>query len=162
MRHRRLTLGTAALAAGALAVPALAPASGDGGKLTLEVIARTVDEAELDLGEEGFGIGDQFVFTEDLFRTDGRPTGQAGGSCTVVRADEPARTATVHCVATLAFPRGQVTVQGLVTFTEEEARPFTIAVTGGTGRYQGAGGEMVIDEREDPARYKLTLHLPKR
>jgi hypothetical protein len=128
----------------------------------VQVVARTVQEAELDLGEKGFGIGDQFVFSEDLFSTDGRPTGQSGGSCTVVRVDERARSATTNCVATLAFPRGQVTLQGLVTFAEEGDQPFTVAVTGGTGRYQGVGGEMLIDERGEDSLYTLRLRFPKR
>ena len=165
MRRRKLTLCAAVVAAGALAVPALGPtfATGDGSDLTIRLKAVTVSAAELDLGEEGFGVGDQFVFADDLFRLDkGRPTGEDGGSCTVVRADQAAQTSTVNCVATFSFPRGQVTVQGLVTFTAQE-RPFTVAVTGGTGRYQGVGGEAHIQPlSETETRVTLKLRFPKR
>jgi len=164
MPRRRTTAGAALVAAGALAASALGPAlaTGDGSDLTIQVRSVTVQDAELDLGEPGVGIGDQYVFSSDLFRVDnGRPAGQDGGACTIVRIDAATEAVTGHCVGTVSFPRGQVTVQGLVTFAEDEA--FDIAVTGGTGRYVGVGGTLTVRPvSETEERLTLRLRFPKR
>jgi hypothetical protein len=57
-----------------------------------------------------------------------------------------ARRATFHCVATLSLADGQLTSQGLVTFTEAPEPRFRIAVTGGTGAYRTAHGEVAVLE----------------
>ena len=96
---------------------------------------------------QGFGQGDQFVFTNDLLRA-GTKVGEDGGSCTVTRLT--ARGAnTWFCVASNALPGGQVTVEGLVTYGPDEAvkaEPYYFAITGGTGQYQGARGQVKIEE----------------
>jgi hypothetical protein len=49
-------------------------------------------------------------------------------------------------VATLRLRGGQITLQGLITFNND---PFTVAITGGTGRYRGASGEMRVRSVSD-------------
>jgi hypothetical protein len=39
------------------------------------------------------------------------------------------------------FHDGQIEFQGETTFTT----PFTVAVTGGTGRYQNVGGQLTVE-----------------
>lgn len=136
---------------------ATADGSDDNGSTqVIRLVSKPVQETELDLGDKGFGPGDQFVFADDLFR-DGKKVGQDGGSCTVVRLDAAAPT--VNCAATLSLPKGQVTVQGLVTFAgePEDPEPFVVAITGGTGAYRTAGGELEVDE--EPDHDNLTLRL---
>ena len=46
-------------------------------------------------------------------------------------------------------PGGQVTVEGLVTYGPDEAvkaEPYYFAITGGTGQYQGARGQVKLEE----------------
>ncbi len=114
----------------------------------VEVIRVTeiiVQEAEIDLGEPGESLGDQFVTSSDFFRA-GEKVGVDGVVCTLVQL-EPMVSATAQCVATAEFPKGQITVQGLLTFSEEtEGEPFLLAITGGTGKYKEAHGELKVVE----------------
>ena len=104
----------------------------------------TVDEADVDVGEPGDSLGDYFVFTDDLFR-DGEKVGILGVVCTAVRSEPEAFA--IHCVGTAQLPRGQITVQGLVTFSEAtEGEPVRVAITGGTGRFRTAHGVLTIRE----------------
>ena len=58
--------------------------------------------------------------------------------------------ATAQCVATAELPKGQITVQGLLTFTEEtEGEPSFLAITGGTGKYREAQGQLKIDQASE-------------
>jgi hypothetical protein len=64
---------------------------------------------------------------------------------------------TLHCVATLSLRRGQITLQGLIEVQGEgDSGPFTVAITGGTGAFFGAGGEARIRNVSDMVSvYKL-------
>ena len=111
----------------------------------IRVTEMIVQEAEIDLGEPGESLGDQFVTSSDLFRA-GEKVGVDGVVCTLVRL-EPRVSATAQCVATAEFRKGQITVQGLLTFSEEtEGEPFRLAITGGTGKYKEAHGELKVVE----------------
>ncbi len=102
-----------------------------------------VQDAFVDVGEEGDSLGDYFVFGSDLFRK-GEKVGSNGGTGTIVRL-EPMVSATFQIVATAELPKGQITVQGLVTFTNGPST-FRVAITGGTGRYRTAHGVLIVEE----------------
>jgi hypothetical protein len=58
---------------------------GDDDRFTVvRVTAVTVQEAGLDLGDTGDSLGDEFVFSDDLF-SGGRKVGIDGVVCTLVR-----------------------------------------------------------------------------
>ena len=121
-------------------------ASVDGRKTTIHFIARTIDSAQLDLGARGLSVGDQAVFTDELLQ-DGRRLGEGHGVCTVTRVTgtAPSRTVTNECLITGILPRGQTTIQGAFAFTEHRmAPPHKLAVTGGTGAYRTARGEVGV------------------
>jgi type II secretory pathway pseudopilin PulG len=155
----------AAIAALVLAVASVTLASASGSSATqtsdkkstqvIHLVARTVQEASLDLGEPGDSLGDQFIFSEDLFR-DGKKVGHDGGVCTLVRL-VPRVSATTQCVVTASLPKGQITVQGLPTFTDGPAS-FLLAITGGTGAYKTAHGQVKVVEVSE-AESRLTLFL---
>jgi hypothetical protein len=91
-------------------------------------------------------LGDQFIFRNDLSRA-GKKVGIDGGVCTLVGL-EPMVSATLQCVATAELPRGQITVQGLATFTDGPST-FELAITGGTGRFREAHGVLTIEQVSD-------------
>ncbi|HSE10457.1 MAG TPA: hypothetical protein VLB29_17480 [Nocardioidaceae bacterium] len=94
---------------------------------------------EIDVGRRGFSIGDYVAFNDKLYFRRSR-VGTLDGTCVVTRLhrrDEGAQ----QCVVTLTLPRGHLTAQGLLTFEGDEPDPFTVAITGGTGRYSNAAGE---------------------
>jgi hypothetical protein len=114
-------------------------------KKTLRLIARESQSEFLDLGTPGPSLGDQFVFSEVLFRRGRGEVGMSGGVCTVTEALPPYDVLTFQCVATLRLRRGQITLQGLIEVQgEDDPGPFKVAITGGTGAFSGAGGEAVV------------------
>jgi hypothetical protein len=115
----------------------------DGDHEVIRVISREVDSADLDLGERGFSIGDRFVFSDNLFRH-GNRVGTDHGECVTTRIQGPR--GGFQCNATAVLRRGQITAQGAVTFNQEQTGRFTLAVTGGTGRFRDAGGQVVVHE----------------
>jgi hypothetical protein len=155
---KKLMVG--ALATAMIATGGTIAFAGDGGNDgddddgdVIRLTARTVTEEEVDLGEQGFGPGDRFTFFEHLFR-EGERVGDSGGECVIVHLEGQA--ATGNCVATLRLPGGQITLQALVDFAEEE-EPFTVAVTGGTGRYRDADGEATIEPGATENRFTIRL-----
>jgi hypothetical protein len=125
--------------------------SDDGRTTTLHFISRLVDSAQLDLGAPGLSLGDQFVHTGDDLQ-DGRRVGEDHGVCTITRitGTAPSRTVTSQCLVTAILPRGQITFQGPVTGPEQGASaPFYNAVTGGTGAYRTARGEVRVGTISD-------------
>jgi hypothetical protein len=113
----------------------------------LRIVAKEVASKYVDLGKKGFGQSDQFVFTNDLLRA-GTKVGEDGGSCTVTRMTGRGAN-TWLCVGSNSFPGGQITVEGLVTYGPDEAvkaDPYYFAITGGTGQYEGARGQVKLEE----------------
>jgi hypothetical protein len=63
-------------------------------------------------------------------------------------------------VVTVSLPEGQLTAQGLATVTETSPQPFTLAITGGTGAYRTAHGQLQVAPASETERhYTLTLIL---
>lgn len=136
---------------------AVAAADGKGkDKRTLRIVAVEKQFNFLDLGDPGPTLGDEIVFSEFL-RIRGRGVGESGVVCVVTQAMPPYDVLTFHCVATLSLRRGQITLQGLVEVQgEDDPGPFTVAITGGTGKFRCASGEAVIRDVSDTRSvYKL-------
>jgi hypothetical protein len=131
-------------------------------KKTLRIVATEIQSEILDLGDPGPSLGDEFVFSERLFIT-GEEVGESGGVCTVTKASPPYDVLTVQCVITLSLERGQITLQGLLEVQGvDDPGPFTVAITGGTGKYRGAGGEAVIRQGPERTVYKLRFDSSKK
>lgn len=146
--RRKFMLGATFVLLLVMASITVASASADDdGKI--ELVSKVVQEADVDVPPTGeFGLGDGFVFADDLF--DGsEKVGEDAGQCTVVRLDAIAQSGTVQCVATLSLPKGQITVQGLITFVGEEDPPFVLPITGGSGAYKTARGEIKVTPGEN-------------
>lgn len=151
MRRRYVVAGLAlAVGTGMWALPsANAGGSGDDKRdgEVFRVISREVDSADLDLGTPGFSLGDRFVFSDNLFKH-GKVIGSAHGDCVLTRIQ--GQTGAFQCAVTAVFRgKGQITGQGVFAFTENETAPFALAVTGGTGRFKDAGGQVVVDGSAD-------------
>jgi hypothetical protein len=130
------------------------PAWGSDGKhhRVIHLTGVSVIAEAMDLGEPGLSVGDSIVISDDLFQ-DGEKVGVHGGTCTVVRVGA----VLFHCLVTFSLPDGHITAQGLVTpdLAEEQ-----VAVTGGTGPYKTAQGELtVLEEGEGQSRYTFELLL---
>jgi type 1 fimbria pilin len=104
----------------------------------------------VDVGGDGApSLGDYVVFHDVLLRN-GKRVGDEGGSCPLVDVEQ----GLIHCTGTIRLAAGQITFQGL-TSTDPTKQ---LAVTGGTGRYQGVGGEATLVEFGDQTG-SLTVRL---
>ena len=120
----------------------------------IEIVAEQADDEVIDLGAAGFGVGDQLIIADSL-TVDGDVVGTSAGTCQVVELDTA--TIIVNCVTTLDLPDGQVTLQGRLA-VGGGAETFQAAVTGGTGRYRSAHGEVSITPVDaDTERYRLLV-----
>jgi hypothetical protein len=100
---------------------------------------------------EALTIGDEIVSTAEFFIGD-REVGKDGVVCTKVRKPE-----WFQCVATNSFEKGDLTVQFLGDFTSPA--PGHFAITGGTGAYFGATGEVTYVDNPPPARDQVTFRF---
>jgi hypothetical protein len=88
-------------------------------------------------------VGDQTVFNAK-FLVGNDQVGREGGACTLVELPS-----IYHCNSTNWFDKGQLTVQFIGDFSSKEAGHF--AITGGTGAYRGARGEVKYVAKPDGA-----------
>ncbi|MCX4983190.1 hypothetical protein [Streptomyces sp. NBC_00572] len=152
-------LGVCAVAAGAFSAVAAVPAS------AAEAFEFTVYAQEVpgDQGDESApppGLGDSFAFADDLFRSKGgEQVGRDGVTCTVVRVGDPGDFLCVGTFVLVGEPAGQVTGQVMLTIgpSDEEISAFDIAVTGGTGDFEGARG--TIRSTQDGDYSRMEFHI---
>ena len=111
----------------------------------------------IDVGKPGPTLGDSNVITEDAYVA-GKKVGTSDINCVLVRLDPVTHKFAVSCLNTTVLPGGQITAQGIVTSDEIEKVPFRQAITGGTGAYKGATGQLTVDEAGDgPAHLTFDL-----
>jgi hypothetical protein len=132
------------------AVPAVSPArpGSDHHGETLQLVAKGGTITPIDLGAKGFGPGDEYVLSDRLYLI-GRRVGRDVGTCTVVTAEGDA-----VCDVVLVLRAGQLVVHGLLPAT---GHAFRLAVTGGTGRYATARGDVLLRQGETSS--SLTVRL---
>ncbi|MGH2881300.1 MAG: allene oxide cyclase barrel-like domain-containing protein [Solirubrobacteraceae bacterium] len=127
----------------------------------IKLFSSTVQFKQLDLGDNGFSIGDEILFADDLLSAKGRANvGADGGVCTVVRVDDAtSATGTLQCPVTLSLHDGQLFTVGLVHLANGAlSGTQTVAVSGGTGQLRGAHGEVAIKFlTPTEANYTITL-----
>ena len=118
----------------------VAGAGAGAGTDTISVVENAVDSTVIDQGPSGPGIGDVFVVGGRLFEDGGTRVGVDGSSCTVTSDGGKAL-----CGLTLRLSDGQITAQGLIRSAHV---PYvaTMAVTGGTGAFAGAGGSIRLEQ----------------
>jgi hypothetical protein len=113
------------------------------GFTTLRFFEHDTQQATLDLGPQGTGPGDQFIYSGDLFdHAGGRKVGHTAGQFTTFSGNATAAGDTL-CTATFILDRGQITTQGLFDNTALFGLGQTLpwAIVGGTGIYRNARGD---------------------
>ncbi|MWA15050.1 allene oxide cyclase barrel-like domain-containing protein [Streptomyces sp. BA2] len=105
-----------------------------------------------DVGAHGLSVGDEYVYADKLSRG-GEQIGEDGSSCQVteLRGSD----VTTSCVLSIQLPKGQLTAQSLWVKGSDTVR---MAITGGTGAYRGATGELAAKNIQTPKEtYRITL-----
>jgi hypothetical protein len=124
------------VALGLVAANASAHDNGNTFQLTGKAIAPPTN---IDLGTPGPSAGDQQIISMDVFKGAKR-VGESHVVCVTVRAG------IVQCDNVTNLPGGQIVATGLVTDEQEEQSPFIQAITGGTGAYRNAHGQLTVSE----------------
>jgi hypothetical protein len=163
---KRFGLLGAVIAVVAFVVAAVSPAAGsslDGSasrspghgdrRQTLRVTAMFTEfDPNIDVGAPGFSLGDMVVFSGNLLRR-GEQVGRIGVVCTFVSTQNADRVE-AQCPTTSILPDGQITTQGTIV---NRSLNFTLPITGGSGRYQGAGGQVVSRDVSTPTQPQVEL-----
>jgi hypothetical protein len=105
-------------------------------------------------GKHGGGIGDLTIFNQPAYT--GSSVGKRIGSGVVTIISLSKTQAQLH--ADLILPGGTIDAAGV----EQQSNPFTLAVTGGTGTYQGARGDVTVKQLPGSAQANpaaLTVYL---
>lgn len=139
MRNTIVALGALAM----LAAPAHAAAIHQD-KLDFVERAET-DAVSVKGGTAAENVGDVLTFTNPIYdATNTKKVGTDQGYCVRLIGK------TIECHWTLTLAKGQIMVEGPVG-DGDNAPDTVLAVTGGTGAYRGARGDMLIHARDPKA-----------
>ena len=134
----RFAVAVVALAVLGLFAVAPGPLSADT-KQTIRLVERATTDATTDTGEKGDTVGDLLTFANQVFdEKNATQVGTDQGFCVRV-----AKGVSWECFWTLTLADGQLTVEGPFL----DAGDSVLAVTGGTGAYSAAEGQMKLHAR---------------
>ena len=124
------------------ALALLAPLAACAGE-RLQVIERALTDTTVDLGAKGDSVGDLLTFGNPIYdATNKTKLGSDQGYCVRVVVGK-----SWECIWTLMLADGQITVEGPFFDTGDSL----MVVTGGTGKYAGAKGDMKLHARDAKA-----------
>jgi hypothetical protein len=106
----------------------------------------------VDTGKPGPSVGDIVVARDEVLREDGSQAGTFRQTCTLVDLAGNPFTSTYECAGSIALKDGTITMEGPFTPSQPES---VAAITGGSGRYSTAQGEIVIRAEADQIIVKL-------
>jgi hypothetical protein len=137
---KRTAVGLAAVAA--LGIAVVIPSVGQSQTPhTITLASHTKSVKVVDLAPRGkSSAGDLLVSTSILRNTDGARVGTGYLTCNVTRRARTFESANFECAGTAKLNDGSITYAGNVRLAAKE---ITVAVTGGTGAYDGASGQFV-------------------
>jgi hypothetical protein len=146
MRRTLILTTVVAVLASALTAGAMALGSGSGGIVSpvrIHVVEHPTTDRVIDIGAPGDSPGDQLPFANPVFDAANRHrVGSDQGNC--VRAS--AKQGRWECMWTTFLSGGQITVEG--PFIDSKMNNV-LAVTGGTGTFRNARGQMLLHVRAD-------------
>jgi hypothetical protein len=151
-----LVVGAVSPALGSSSHRSASTSSGHDGKTIRVTAVFTEFDPNIDLGAPGFSLGDEVVFSGNLLQN-GTQVGRIGVVCTFVSTANADRVE-AQCPTTSILPGGQITTQGTIV---NRSLNFTLPITGGSGQFQGAGGQVVSRDISTPTQpqVELTFHL---
>jgi hypothetical protein len=149
---KRLLVVPALVALGVLtfAVVGAGGSDGSGGKV-VHVVEHATTDATTDTGDPGDSSGDILTFANDVFdASDATKVGTDQGYC--IRITAPG---SYECNWTTFLEGGQITVEGPFFDTADSV----VAITGGTGAYRNARGQMVLKARNGGTEFDFIFRV---
>ena len=143
---------TLALAGGIAAAPSYARTAHAAGT-TVHVIEHAITDTEVPLAPGGKDEkGDILTFNNPVFNTANKvQVGHDEGFCTRIQV----KLGIWECLWTTFLKGGQITVQG----PYYDTRNSVLSITGGTGIYDGARGQMKLLSRDGGKEYDFIFEL---
>ncbi len=139
---------TAVVATASSARPVRAHAAG----ATVHVVEHAITDTEIPTGGGKDVKGNILTFNNPVFdAADKKHVGHDEGFCTRIAPKQ----GIWECLWTTFLSRGQITVQGPFYDT----RNSVLSITGGTGAYRTARGEMVLNSRNGGKEYDFIFKL---
>jgi hypothetical protein len=152
-----LAAGAALAASGTIGVAAASPGNQARAARTLAYYAFDINNGTSDPGfipvagtkPGSFSQGDELIINDQITVTHKRGSGYPivgfdSGVCTLTRVPEKYAEQTLgNCVVTAVWKDESLTIQGVVRFKNQKPQPAVLAVTSGTGSFDGATG--VVD-----------------
>jgi hypothetical protein len=137
--------------AGGLLLPGLAAAAP---ARTIQLVERATTDKTTHIGPKPDNLADILTFANDIFDAANKQhVGTDQGYCVRVMVGK-----SFECFWTLLLSDGQITVEGPFYDTADSV----LAITGGTGAYAGASGEMHLHARDaNGSAYDFTYVLRK-
>lgn len=124
--------------------------SGSGGKV-IHVIERATTDTVTDTGDAGDSVGDVLTFANDVYdASDTNKVGSDQGYCIRTKVG-----VSWECNYTTFLARGQIVVEGPFF----DAADSTFAITGGTGAYRNARGQLELKARNGGAEFDFVFHV---
>jgi hypothetical protein len=118
---------------------------------TLTVVGKNPENKVLDLGAQGPSQGDIRVTNATIYDKSGKERiGRFDLFCAITDpADESSQRAHMaQCTKTFTLPGGQISVEGVEAYPNLSGlSPGVNAISGGTGKYAGVGGEQRFEVR---------------
>jgi allene oxide cyclase-like protein len=147
--HRRAAGAVLVVAALAFAGTAQAgPPAKDHGPKTIHLTEQNaqLQPTFVDTGKPGPSVGDMVVARDGVLAADGSKAGTFNQVCTLVEVIGSPLTSAYECTGSIALNDGTITMQGpfVPALAEQSA-----AITGGTGAYAKARGEVVVRAEAD-------------
>jgi allene oxide cyclase len=121
---------------------------------TIHVIEHAVTDTVVQSGGGPDVTGNTLTFHNQVFNVaDTQPVGHDQGFCMRIYPPE----GSWECFWTTFLPRGQITVEGPYYDTINSV----LAITGGTGAYRGARGQMDLKSRNGGKEYDFVFHIDR-
>ena len=132
---------------------------------TLTLDLRGITSVTRDAPPKGSSAGDARSFSGALVTTDGKPAGRLHGANTLTYKDAANGKPTEYRLATVEFTLndGSVLVSGIYPTRPGELVPnkdIKRAIVGGTGKYEGAGGQVSQTAKGGVVRSVLEIETP--
>jgi Dirigent-like protein len=141
-------------AAVALVLAAVGVAWAGGGNQKIHVIEHAKTDTVIDVGTHGDSTGDLLTFHNKVFdRRDRHSVGRDQGHCIRISPDA----GTWECYWTTFLKHGSLEVAG--PFSDKH--DTDLAITGGTGDYRRARGEMHLHARHGGTEYDFVFHVSR-
>jgi hypothetical protein len=151
-----IAIAAVAIAGGAYAAPQSmkqsATKQADRHTIQLREASAVPKLTTIDLGDQGLSPGDQVVTTDGVLDRKGAPAGTLSQVCTLTVPAATLFTSTYDCIGSLVLADGTITFQG--PFVPVGAANVD-AVSGGTGEFARARGQVTIAAEPDTIEIEL-------